>query len=96
MASNDRPLPIDEHHVRVAKCARERDRFLLHAGLVEIEPDDRLKANALQGRGDIKRIVSRILQRGRVLIGRITDDERDALLGMLSGSRHNAQYQYQG
>jgi hypothetical protein len=52
------PAVIHERHVHVASSARESDRFFLHAGLVEIEPDDRLKANALQGSGDINRIVS--------------------------------------
>jgi hypothetical protein len=45
---------------------------------------DGLGANALQRGGNILRIVLSILQRGCILVGRIADDERNALLGVAS------------
>jgi hypothetical protein len=78
------PAVTDKCNVGVAGGAREVDRFFLHADLVEIQTDDRLKTKPLQRLGHVRRIILRILKCGGIFVCRIAYDERDALLGMRS------------
>jgi hypothetical protein len=85
------PAVIDERDVGVAGNTGEPDGRFLHTGLVEIEADDRLEAKPLQHLRHVGRIIPWILQRGGVLVGRITNDECDTLLGVRWKRDHNKQ-----
>jgi hypothetical protein len=58
---------IDKCNISVASGAREGNRLLLHAVPVEIEAEDRFKANSPQCVGNIRRVILWVLQRGALL-----------------------------
>src|SRR5262249_5676447 len=55
------------------------------SALVEIEAELNLKAELLQRLSDVGRIVFRVTQCGRVHIGRIADDQRNAAIRLRRG-----------
>ena len=56
--------------------------FSLERRLVEVKAIDDLKAVRPQGRGHVDRVVPGIGQIAGVLVGRVADNQRDALAGM--------------
>ena len=72
---------IEQRHVGLARGASEFDGGVLHLGLVEIDADDGLEADAFQRSYHVLGIVARIGKLGGIGIGAIANDQRNALLG---------------
>ena len=52
----------------------------VHGGLIEVQADDGVKAEALEDGGHVGRVVTGVAQRVRVPVGGVADDERHARL----------------
>ena len=71
---------VEERDIRLAGLADEARDEALHPRLVEIGAGDDLEAEALEGAGDVARVVARIGQRLQFPVAAVADDEGDPLL----------------
>ena len=69
----------EKAHLRGLKSCAEIADHCVERHLVEIEPFDHLKAEFFQRGAHVCGIVLGIIEPWRVLIGRVADDERDAV-----------------
>jgi hypothetical protein len=47
------PAVVEHGHIRSARCTGKADGGVLHAGLIEIDPQDGVEAGALEGSGHV-------------------------------------------
>ena len=74
---------VEEHaDLGTNECGGEIADFSLKRRLVQVEAIDDLKAVRPQRRRHVGRVVPGIGQLAGVLVGRVADDQRDALAGM--------------
>ena len=71
---------IEEADIGAAQRLGEGPDALLHVALAEVDAFDHLEAERLQLGGDVGGVVARIGEARNVLIGRVADDERHALV----------------
>ena len=71
---------IDERHVGADRLVAEGAERGAHAVDVEVGRERHVEADALRARGEVGRVVHRVGERGDVGVGRVADDEGDALL----------------
>ncbi len=70
---------VDHRHVGLFRLEAEVAQGMLHAELIEIDPEVDVEVGLTQGLGDRFRVVARIGQLLGVLIGRVTDHQRHPL-----------------